>query len=76
MVIPVHYATFPILAGTPTELAEATDAEVVALEPGETWETSPLPGRCGWRMVTQRRQAAAWNQRSVVTPATLSNIQT
>ena len=37
-VIPVHYATFPILAGTPAELAEATDAEVVALEPGETWE--------------------------------------
>ena len=37
-VIPVHYGTFPILAGTPAELAEATDAEVVALEPGETWE--------------------------------------
>lgn len=37
-VIPVHYATFPILTGTPAELAEATDAEVVALEPGETWE--------------------------------------
>jgi L-ascorbate metabolism protein UlaG (beta-lactamase superfamily) len=37
-VIPVHYATFPILAGTPAELAAATDAQVVALEPGETWE--------------------------------------
>ena len=37
-VIPVHYGTFPILAGTPAELAEASDAEVVALEPGETWE--------------------------------------
>lgn len=37
-VIPVHYATFPILAGTPQELAEATSATVVALEPGETWE--------------------------------------
>jgi L-ascorbate metabolism protein UlaG (beta-lactamase superfamily) len=36
-VIPVHYGTFPILAGSPTELAEASDAEVVALEPGETW---------------------------------------
>ena len=36
--IPVHYATFPILAGTPAELAAATDAQVVALEPGETWE--------------------------------------
>jgi L-ascorbate metabolism protein UlaG (beta-lactamase superfamily) len=37
-VIGVHYGTFPILAGTPAELAAATDAEVVALEPGETWE--------------------------------------
>jgi L-ascorbate metabolism protein UlaG (beta-lactamase superfamily) len=36
--IPVHYATFPALAGTPAELAAATDAQVVALEPGETWE--------------------------------------
>ena len=35
-VIPVHYATFPALAGTPDELAEHTDARVVALEPGET----------------------------------------
>ena len=38
VVIPVHYATFPALAGTPAELAAATDAEIVALEPGETWE--------------------------------------
>ncbi len=37
-VIPVHYATFPILAGTPAELAEHTSAGVEALEPGETWE--------------------------------------
>jgi L-ascorbate metabolism protein UlaG (beta-lactamase superfamily) len=37
-VIPVHYGTFPILVGTPAELAAATDAQVVALEPGETWE--------------------------------------
>jgi L-ascorbate metabolism protein UlaG (beta-lactamase superfamily) len=36
-VIPVHYATFPILAGTPDELREHTGAEVVALEPGQTW---------------------------------------
>jgi L-ascorbate metabolism protein UlaG (beta-lactamase superfamily) len=36
--IPVHYATFPALAGTPAQLAAATDAQVVALEPGETWE--------------------------------------
>jgi L-ascorbate metabolism protein UlaG (beta-lactamase superfamily) len=37
-VIPVHYGTFPILAGTPEELAAGTSATVVALEPGETWE--------------------------------------
>jgi L-ascorbate metabolism protein UlaG (beta-lactamase superfamily) len=36
-VIPVHYATFPVLAGTPAQLSESTGAEVVALEPGETW---------------------------------------
>jgi L-ascorbate metabolism protein UlaG (beta-lactamase superfamily) len=36
--IPVHYATFPALAGTPAQLAAATDVQVVALEPGETWE--------------------------------------
>jgi L-ascorbate metabolism protein UlaG (beta-lactamase superfamily) len=38
VVIPVHYGTFPALAGTPAQLASATDAQVVALEPGETWE--------------------------------------
>jgi len=38
VVIPVHYGTFPALAGTPEQLAAATDAQVVALEPGETWE--------------------------------------
>jgi L-ascorbate metabolism protein UlaG (beta-lactamase superfamily) len=38
VVIPVHYGTFPALAGTPAELAAATDAQVVALEPGESWE--------------------------------------
>jgi L-ascorbate metabolism protein UlaG (beta-lactamase superfamily) len=37
-VIPVHYGTFPILAGTPEELRDQTSVEVVALEPGETWE--------------------------------------
>jgi L-ascorbate metabolism protein UlaG (beta-lactamase superfamily) len=37
-VIPVHYGTFPILTGTPDELADATDAQVIALAPGETWE--------------------------------------
>lgn len=39
-VIPVHYATFPALAGTPAELASHTDATVVELQPGETWEAS------------------------------------
>jgi len=38
VVIPVHYATFPALAGTPAELQAGTSAQVVALEPGETWE--------------------------------------
>ncbi|MEO8252592.1 MAG: metal-dependent hydrolase, partial [Chloroflexota bacterium] len=38
VVIPVHYGTFPALAGTPAELAAATQAKVVTLEPGETWE--------------------------------------
>ncbi|HKX74138.1 MAG TPA: metal-dependent hydrolase [Acidimicrobiia bacterium] len=38
-VIPVHYATFPILTGTPAELSQHTTAEVVALQPGETWTT-------------------------------------
>ena len=37
-VIPVHYATFPILVGMPDELAGRTTARVVALEPGQTWE--------------------------------------
>jgi L-ascorbate metabolism protein UlaG (beta-lactamase superfamily) len=40
-VIPVHYATFPILTGTPEELRNHTSAEVVELEPGETWEAEP-----------------------------------
>lgn len=37
-VIPVHYATFPVLAGTPDQLRAATRATVVELQPGETWE--------------------------------------
>ena len=37
-VVPVHYGTFPILTGTPDELASLTSAEVVRLEPGGTWE--------------------------------------
>jgi L-ascorbate metabolism protein UlaG (beta-lactamase superfamily) len=35
--IPCHYGTFPVLVGTPGELRElAPDAEVIAVEPGET----------------------------------------
>jgi L-ascorbate metabolism protein UlaG (beta-lactamase superfamily) len=36
-VVPMHYGTFPILAGTPEELRQhAPGVEVIALEPGET----------------------------------------
>jgi L-ascorbate metabolism protein UlaG (beta-lactamase superfamily) len=38
IVVPVHHGTFPILVGTPEELDDVTDAQVVTLEPGETWE--------------------------------------
>ena len=41
VVIPVHYATFPALAGTPDQLRDHTGATVVALEPGETYEHQP-----------------------------------
>ena len=37
-VVPVHFGTFPALAGTPDQLREHTSAEVIALEPGETYE--------------------------------------
>ena len=40
-VIPMHYGTFPILTGTPGELAaliSGTGAEVLGIEPGETLE--------------------------------------
>jgi L-ascorbate metabolism protein UlaG (beta-lactamase superfamily) len=33
--VPCHYGTFPILTGTPDELRELTDVEVLAPEPGE-----------------------------------------
>lgn len=38
VVVPMHYGTFPVLTGTPDELASLVGAgtEVVALEPGET----------------------------------------
>jgi L-ascorbate metabolism protein UlaG (beta-lactamase superfamily) len=35
--VPGHYGTFPLLTGTPADLADlARDVEVIALEPGET----------------------------------------
>ena len=36
-VVPIHFGTFPILAGTPEELKDAASGafEVVALEPGQ-----------------------------------------
>ncbi|MDQ4035575.1 MAG: metal-dependent hydrolase [Chloroflexota bacterium] len=40
-VVPIHYGTFPVLAGTPEELRNHTSAEVIELEPGETWEAQP-----------------------------------
>jgi len=41
-VVPIHYATFPQLTGTPAALREAlvkrgVTCEIIALEPGEVW---------------------------------------
>jgi L-ascorbate metabolism protein UlaG (beta-lactamase superfamily) len=36
--VPCHYGTFPILHGSPDQLRELTDVEVVAMQPGETIE--------------------------------------
>jgi ABC-type histidine transport system ATPase subunit len=36
MCIPSHYGTFPPLKGTPDQLRELTDVDVVAPQPGET----------------------------------------
>ncbi len=37
-VLPVHWGTFPALAGNPDELARQTEAKVLRLQPGDTWE--------------------------------------
>lgn len=37
-VIPVHWGTFPALAGTPAQLRDQTGVEVVEFAPGDTWE--------------------------------------
>jgi L-ascorbate metabolism protein UlaG (beta-lactamase superfamily) len=34
--VPCHYGTFPILTGTPNELRQLTDVELLVAEPGET----------------------------------------
>jgi L-ascorbate metabolism protein UlaG (beta-lactamase superfamily) len=34
--VPCHYGTFPILTGTPDQLRELTDVELLVPEPGET----------------------------------------
>ena len=34
--VPCHYGTFPLLSGTPDELAKLTDVELLVMEPGET----------------------------------------
>lgn len=36
--VPSHYGTFPLLTGTPEQLRELTDVEVLSPEPGETIE--------------------------------------
>ena len=34
--VPCHWGTFPALAGTPAELRELTDVEIVDMAPGDT----------------------------------------
>ena len=36
--VPCHYGTFPLLTGTPAELAELTSAKIEAVAPGESIE--------------------------------------
>jgi L-ascorbate metabolism protein UlaG (beta-lactamase superfamily) len=38
IVVPVHFGTFPALTGTPDQLRADTDADVIDLKPGGTWE--------------------------------------
>jgi L-ascorbate metabolism protein UlaG (beta-lactamase superfamily) len=40
-VIPIHWGTFPLLAGDPDALRGETSVRVIALEPGETYEHQP-----------------------------------
>jgi L-ascorbate metabolism protein UlaG (beta-lactamase superfamily) len=34
--VPCHYGTFPLLTGTPEQLAKLTDVELLTIQPGET----------------------------------------
>jgi L-ascorbate metabolism protein UlaG (beta-lactamase superfamily) len=34
--VPCHYGTFPLLHGTPEELAQLTDVELLVMQPGDT----------------------------------------
>ena len=34
--VPCHWGTFPALTGTPAELRELTDVEIVDMAPGDT----------------------------------------
>ncbi|HET8652713.1 MAG TPA: metal-dependent hydrolase [Gaiellaceae bacterium] len=34
--VPCHYGTFPLLTGTPDELAQRTDVELLVMQPGDT----------------------------------------
>lgn len=36
--LPCHYGTFPVLTGSPDELRELTDVELLVIEPGDTIE--------------------------------------
>jgi L-ascorbate metabolism protein UlaG (beta-lactamase superfamily) len=41
IVVPVHWGTFPLLTGTPEQLADHTAARVIELAPGDSWEVEP-----------------------------------
>ncbi len=39
-VLPLHWGTFPALVGTPDQLRRSTDADVLDLKPGGTWQAA------------------------------------
>jgi L-ascorbate metabolism protein UlaG (beta-lactamase superfamily) len=36
--VPCHYGTFPLVSGSPEELAKLTTAQIDAIQPGESTE--------------------------------------